>query len=344
MRVMSGPHLALEISKAGGLGFIGPGAKPESTAADLSTIHDLIRDSPTSLPTTSSSNSNIKAALNSAKLPIGVGFQLWNGSLPHAVSAASQHHPVAAWLFAPRAGQSEINEWTTALRTASPGISIWLQIGTLKESLVAARSEHKPDVLVIQGAEAGGHGRASDGMGLITLFPEIADNLQDSGILLIAAGGIVDARGIAAALALGADGVAMGTRFLAASEARIAKGYQDAVVSAFDAANSTTRTHLYNHLRGTFGWPELWAPRTIVNKSWVEQQEGVSFEDLQVRHDEAMKHGDKGWGIEGRLATYAGAGVGMVKSVENAASLVERLRGETQGILERVGSTDKEHQ
>lgn len=181
-------------------------------------------------------------------------------------------------------------------------------------------------------------------MGLITLFPEIADNLKGSGIALVAAGGIVDARGIAAALALGADGVAMGTRFLAASEARIAKGYQDAVVNASDAAVSTTRTHLYNHLRGTFGWPKEWAPRTIVNKSWTEQQEGVSFEDLQVRHDEAMKQDDKGWGVEGRLATYAGAGVGMVNSVEDAASLVERLRRETQEILGRLGRHDEEHQ
>jgi nitronate monooxygenase len=319
MRVMSGPHLVLAVSKAGGLGFIGPGQAPEDTAKDLATVQELL--SASALP---------KSTEN---LPVGVGFQLWNGDLKSATQAVKEHGPCAAWLFAPRRGQVELDEWTASLRDASPGIHVWHQIGTVQESIEAMNSAHKPDVLVIQGAEAGGHGRATDGMGLMSLFPEIADQVQGSNMALVATGGIADGRGIAAALALGADGVAMGTRFLASTEARISKGYQREVVRASDAAKSTTRTMLYNHLRGTMGWPEQYSPRGIVNKSWHDQQAGVAFEELKTRHDEAMKSGDEGWGSEGRLATYAGAGVGLVHSVEDAGVLVKRLRDDARTIM-----------
>jgi nitronate monooxygenase len=332
MRVMSGPHLALAVSKAGGLGFIGPGEKPESTSVDLTTVRELLRDS-----------SSLSASLQSSeKLPVGVGFQLWNGDLKSAAQAVQVHHPCAAWLFAPRNGQKEVDEWTVSLREASPGIHIWHQIGTLQESIEALKSDHRPDVLVIQGSEAGGHGRATDGMGLMALFPEIADQVRESGISLIAAGGIADGRGVAAALALGADGVAMGTRFLASTEARIKKGYQDEVVRASDAAKSTTRTQLYNHLRGTFGWPEQYSPRGIVNKSWEDHQAGVPFEELKKRHDEAAKTGDDAWGPGGRSATYAGAAIGLVHSVESAGVLVQHIREDAKSIINRLRDEQQE--
>ncbi|KAH7076009.1 hypothetical protein FB567DRAFT_150938 [Paraphoma chrysanthemicola] len=325
MRVMSGPRLALAISRAGGLGFIGPGAKPEDTANDLATVKELLQELPEPFRATET-------------LPVGVGFQLWNGDLKAATEAVKQHHPCAAWLFAPRKGQEEIDEWTKQLRAASPGIHIWHQIGTVPESIQASTSAHKPDVLVVQGAEAGGHGRATDGMGLMALFPEISDQVRGSGTLLVAAGGIADGRGMAAALALGADGVAMGTRFLASTEARISQGYQDEVVRASDAAHNTTRTQLYNHLRGTFGWPEQYSPRGITNKSWTEHEAGVSFDDLKARHDEAARSGDQGWGPEGRLATYAGGAIGLVRGVEGAGTLTVRLRDEARTILQNLGN------
>jgi len=328
MRVMSGPRLALAVSKAGGLGFIGPGAKPEDTATDLETLRKLLKET---------SGSAFADAYQSGKrLPVGVGFQLWNGDLNSATKAVEEHHPCAAWLFAPRRGQEELDEWTARLRKVSPDIHIWIQVGTLKESMEAAKSVHRPDVLVIQGAEAGGHGRATDGMGIMTLFPEAADGVRGSGISLIAAGGIADGRGVAAALALGARGVAMGTRFLASTEARISKGYQNEVVRATDGAQRTTKTMLYNHLRGTVGWPEQYSPRGITNKSWHDHQAGVPFEELKKLHEKAEKSGDAGWGPEGRLATYAGAAVGLVHSVEDAGSLVKRLQDEAKTIIQRL--------
>lgn len=329
MRVMSGPHLALAISKAGGLGFIGPGLKPEDTATDLAKVRELLKSGTT--------NTQPSKFQSDERLPVGVGFQLWNGSLESAAQTVQQYQPVASWLFAPRNGQKELDEWTVRLREASPGIHIWIQIGTVQESIEIVKSDTRPDVIVVQGDEAGGHGRAKDGIGLITLFPEIADQVRSTGISLVAAGGIADGRGVAAALALGASGVAMGTRFLASSEARISKGYQDEVVRATDGAKSTTRTMLYNHLRGTVGWPEQFSPRGIVNQSWHDHQAGIDFQELKRRHDEATLTGDKGWGPDGRVATYAGAGVGLIHGIEEASVLVQRLQQETKSIFRDLG-------
>jgi nitronate monooxygenase len=164
----------------------------------------------------------------------------------------------------------------------------------------------------------------------------VADALASSRIPLFAAGGIADGRGVAAALCLGASGAVMGTRFLAASEARIRRGYQDEIVRASDGAASTTRTHLYNHLRGTFGWPEEYTPRTIWNKSFVEQQQGKSFEELKKLHDEAAKDGDNGWGPEGRLATYAGASVGLIHGVKDAEDIVRETQNDALERIQRL--------
>jgi nitronate monooxygenase len=326
MKVMSGPALAVAVSRAGGLGFIGPGAKTQDTSDDLEKASSLIRQEANKLPT-----------LNST-LPVGIGYQLWADDINIAVAAIKKHKPCAAWLYAPSQGSKEYDAWSSKIRQASPNTQIWIQIGTVKEAKELLQNLERPDVVVVQGSESGGHGRAKDGMGLMALFPEVADAMAGSRIPLFAAGGIADGRGVAAAMCLGASGVAMGTRFLAASEARISRGYQDEVVRAADGAVSTTRTLLYNHLRGTFGWPEDYCPRTIVNKSFVEQQEGKSFEELKRLHDEAAKTGDKAWGPEGRLATYAGASVGLIHDVKDAEDIVRGIKVDALEIIQRLSS------
>lgn len=326
MRILTGPELAVAVSSAGGLGFIGPPAVPTDMYTDLEKAEQLFGESSFYSPSADS------------LLPVGVGFQTWNGNVTIAAEIVNKHKPCAAWLFAPREGQSEFDKWTAALRAASPGTQIWQQVGTLNEALAAANSPNEtvPDVLVIQGAEAGGHGRANDGMGTMALFPEVSDALASYNIPIVAAGGLVDGRGIAAALSLGAAGTVLGTRFLASEEARIAKGYQDEVVRASNGAVSTVRTHLYNHLRGTFNWPEHWAPRGIINRSWTDYLAGVPFEELQKRYDEALTKGDAGWGPEGRMATYASGAVGLVRSVDKAADIVQTLRHDAKSILKAI--------
>lgn len=332
MRVMSGPALAVAVSRAGGLGFLGPRVKTTEMRGDLEKIHELLQAE------TAASSAFTKLA-SVETLPIGVGFQLWGDDRSVAVDLIKQFKPCAAWLYAPAKGPDEYDEWSREIRGVCPQTQIWIQIGTLNEARQILRNVEKPDVVVVQGMESGGHGRANDGMGLMSLFPEVADAMTESQIPLVAAGGIVDGRGVAAALCLGASGVAMGTRFLAADEARISRGYQNEIVRAEDGAVNTTRTLLYNHLRGTYGWPAEYSPRGIINKSYVEHREqGAAFEKLKELHDEAMKKGDEGWGPEGRLATYAGASIGLIHEVKAAEEIVRGVREKASRQIRSLGA------
>ncbi|PKY01345.1 inosine monophosphate dehydrogenase [Aspergillus campestris IBT 28561] len=291
MRVMSGPALAVSVSQAGGLGFLGPRVKTEETLADLEEATSLVAKA---APQHGAWPANV--------LPVGVGFQLWSDDSKIAAAAVEKFRPCAAWLYAPRDGQRGLDEWSRLVRRACPETQVWVQVGTLAEvkELLLRRGEERPDVV------------------------------RD---LAVGRGGIADGRGVAAAICLGASGAAMGTRFLAAREARISRGYQNEVVRAADGAVATTRTLLYNHLRGTFGWPQEYSPRTIINRSYVEQQEGKPFEDLQVLHDQASKAGDAGWGPQGRLATYAGASVGLIHDVQDAATIVHDAQRACRGLV-----------
>ncbi|RAL12583.1 nitronate monooxygenase [Aspergillus homomorphus CBS 101889] len=321
MRVMAGPALAVSVSQAGGLGFLGPGVKTQDLLADLQDTSDRIKALPQRVSFSERS-----------LLPVGVGFQLWSDDLDIAITAIERFKPCAAWLYAPREGPGEYDVWSRRIRTVSAQTQIWIQIGTLAEARELLHSQELPDVIVVQGAEAGGHGRAHDGLGLITLLPEVAD-LVAGRVPLFAAGGIADGRGAAAALCLGASGVVMGTRFLASEEARISGGYQQEIIRASDGAASTTRTLLYNHLRGTMGWPSHYSPRTITNRSFVEHQQGRPFAELKALHDEALKAGDQGWGPAGRLATYAGASIGLIHEVKSAATTVREIQEEVRAKL-----------
>ena len=331
MRVMAGPELAVAVSRAKGLGFIGPNPKIEDQSQDLEQARKLLSSAPDS-----PSQADFQSLAADRALPVGVGFQIWDSNMDLVISVVKKHQPCAAWLFAPRNGQEEVNNWTSSIRNVSPNTQIWLQVGTLREAITATQSKDRPDVLVIQGSEAGGHGRAVDGTSIMTLFPEVADNIRDSGIPLLAAGGIADGRGVVAALGLGAAGIIMGTRFLAAKETRISKGYQQEIVRATDGGVTTTRTMIYNHLRGTMGWPEQFSPRGLINKSFIEHQAGVPFEKLQALYEDAAKTGDSGWGPEGRLATYAGTAVGLVKSVDGAGDIVKQTREEASDIIKSL--------
>lgn len=329
MRVMSGPELAVAISAAGGLGFVGPNTSTDKMQGDLETASSLIKTHK-QLDKYLGSHGPSSAATT---FPVGVGFQVWSDDLKVATRLVQQYRPCVAWLYAPN-DEHDLSQWSADFRQVSPGTEIWVQIGTVSEVERLLRQPQRPDAFVVQGAEAGGHGRAEDGMGIITLVPEVIDCLRQHrmSIPVLAAGGIADGRGAAAALCLGAHGVVMGTRFLAATEARISKGYQQEVVRASDAGASTKRTLLYNHLRGTFGWPKAYAPRTIINRSFVEHQSGANFESLKTLHDEWTSKGDEGWGPEGRLATYAGASIGLIHSVKPAEQIVRDMRGEIQSI------------
>jgi len=326
MRILSGPELAVAVSEAGGLGFIGPGAKPADLESELTEAASLI-----------SRSQHLHPFNAESKLPIGVGFQTWAGDLATATRILAAKPPAVAWLFAPRNGQRELDEWAVGLRRASPGTQIWIQVASVAHAIEAVKSDSPPDVLVVQGADAGGHS-LTQGAGIITLLPEVIDALSSipsaESIPVIAAGGIIDSRGAAATFVLGAAGVNLGTRFLASREARINPGYQRHILSASDGGQTTIRTQLYNLLRGTTNWPAPFDARGIANQSWRDHQAGMSFEQNKALHDEAIKRGEEAWGENGRTATYAGTGIGLVREVKPAREIVTEIREEISQRLD----------
>lgn len=179
---------------------------------------------------------------------------------------------------------------------------------------------------------------------MISLVPEVSDAVDavvkehgGPSPVLLAAGGIVESRGVAAALALGASGIVMGTRFLACHEAVIAKGYQDEVLRASDGGQNTVRTKVYDNLRGTTGWAETHNARGVINKSYIDAVAGLDEAQNKKLYEEDMKKGDKGWGVEARMTTYAGAGVGLVREVKSAKEIVEEVRDGARAVLKWLG-------
>ncbi|KAK8216853.1 hypothetical protein M8818_001816 [Zalaria obscura] len=328
MRLIAMAPLAVEVSRAGGLGFIGIGTDPTLLTPQLSHATRLLSANP--IPSTPASI-----------LPIGLGFLLHTHPLEPLLSALrTPPHPAAIWLFAPTS-PAQLAEWTVAIRAATDAkTKIWIQVGSVAEAVEVVQ-QCEPDVLVVQGQDAGGHGLAQ-AAGLITLLPEVADALaavaardtnspekQKARPHLVAAGGITEPRSLASALALGASGAAMGTRLLATAEADIARGYQDAVLRASDGGASTVRSRVYDALRGTTGWPAQYGGRGIINASFRDWEKGVPEEENRKAYEESVKLGDKGWeGEAARLTAYAGTGVGLVREVLGAGRVVRGVREE----------------
>ena len=320
MRLIALAPLAFAVSQAGGLGFLAAGTDVTDLKMELQTVADLVAQTP--FP---GSSPDI--------LPIGVGFINWGVELETALEALREHVPAAVWFFAPREN-GDLVGWTRRIREVSEGrTKIWIQIGTVTDAVEVARSCH-PDVIVVQGGDAGGHGLVQ-GAGIVSLLPEVADSLRDMGmqdIALVAAGGIVEGRGVAACLALGACGVVMGTRFLASEEATIAKGYQGDVLRTKDGGRSTVRTTVYDTLRGT-EWPRQYNGRGIINQSYLDAQNGMITDENKRLYEESLQKGDGGWGDGGRVCAYAGCGVGLVKEVKYAKEIMDEVRRDASEVF-----------
>ncbi|KAF2708565.1 inosine monophosphate dehydrogenase [Pleomassaria siparia CBS 279.74] len=322
MRLISLADLAVSISRAGGLGFIGGGTESDLDV-HLSRAKALLAESP--------------IASRSNTLPVGVGFINWGSDLSISMPVIQKYRPAAAWFFAPKSIASLV-QWTISTRNASPDTEIWVQVGSVSDALAVVKSV-QPDVLVVQGSDAGGHGLAQ-GAGVISLVPEVSDAVdalvtKEGGYspVIIAAGGIIECRGAAAALALGASGVVIGTRLLASKEAKIAKGYQDEVLRAKDGGQTTVRSKVYDNLRGTTGWSDSYNARGIINNSYTDAMAGLDEDENKKLYNEELNKGDDGWGVEGRLTTYAGTGVGLVKGVMSAEDIVKEVRQGAKDVL-----------
>lgn len=317
-------RLAVSVSAAGGLGFLAGGWDMPALAENLAEATELVKSS--------------NVPLHDGVLPIGVGFLNWACDLQSALEVLKKHPVAAVWFFGPYQ-LSDLLEWAKAIRAISNGkTKIWVQIGTVAEAIEVAKTT-KPDVIVVQGSDSGGHG-LSQRASLMTLLPEVSDLLAAEGIMipLIAAGGIIDGRGAAAALSLGAGGMCMGTRFLASHEAVIAKGYQDEVLRVTDGGVSTVSTTIYDTVRGINGWPTTYVGRGVANRTFLDAVHGMGDAENIELYQEAMQMGDAGWGPEGRMTTYAGTGIGLIGKVVSAGEIVKSVQQEAVQHLQNAAS------
>ncbi|KAL1794183.1 hypothetical protein ACET3X_007604 [Alternaria dauci] len=320
----AGGKLASAVTLAGGLGMIGGLFSMEDVKKELRIAADALE-----------ANSELST---SRTLPIGLGFLPFVLKLEDVLQVFEEFKPAVVWLYVSKS-LDDYAEWVPAIRKASPDSKIWIQLGSVAAALHVAKSA-RPDVLCLQGADAGGHG-LEKGAGIVSLLPEASDALAAAGfshVPLVAAGGIADGRGVAAAITLGAKGVVMGTRFLASKEVIIHPVYQASVLEAQDGGQVTTRSKLFDQLSGPSMWPEPYDGRCLATQSYRDFVNGMSLEEIQKLHNEAAADEDKGYktGLQGRAAMWAGTGVGLVKEVQSAGEIVQKVRQEARDVLARV--------
>ena len=327
----AGPDLAAAVSRAGALGLIGALMDENVLEQQLSRAAELLSAEP--------------AVVGSdGQLPIGVGlllFALGEKKRKAFLEVLGKWKVTVVWLFA-ESQLSDYGIWIAAVR-ATPGLEnaqVWVQscsVGAAIALATAKDEKARPDVLVMQGQDAGGHGW-EQGAGIVSLVPETVDALEAAGVAgsvhVVASGGIADGRGVAAALALGAEGVVMGTRFLASKEVDLPHAeYQKQILAAKDGGQATVRDKVFDELKGKNIWPGVYDGRAIRSASWKDRvADGLAIEEIQARF---AKGSGEAWGFGGekRAAVWSGTGVGLVNEVLPAAEIVTTVR---EGVRKRM--------
>jgi NAD(P)H-dependent flavin oxidoreductase YrpB (nitropropane dioxygenase family) len=163
--------------------------------------------------------------------PFGVNIIPRFGTAAH-VEVCARHGVAAVSFF----WDEPPAEWVDTVHRG--GGKVWMQVGSVDEAQAAVRLG--ADAVIAQGAEAGGHNRSS--AGTMALVPSVVDAVGP-GTLVLAAGGIADARGLVAALALGADAAVLGTRFVASEESDAHPEYKRRIVAA--KVDGTARHNIF---------------------------------------------------------------------------------------------------
>jgi nitronate monooxygenase/enoyl-[acyl-carrier protein] reductase II len=210
------------------------------------------------------------------------------------------------------------------------GSLVLCQVTTVAQAEEAA--SRGADVIIAQGGEAGGFGGS---IGTFTLVPQVVDAVAP--LPVVAAGGIVDGRGVAAALMLGAAGVNMGTRFLASHEAPIEDEWKQAILDA--SSEDTMKADVLNDimpLPGTAGYGTvLRTIRTPFMDEWSARREEVA-----ARRDELMGQFRTAT-AEGRrheIVLTAGQSVGAIHDIAPVAEIIKRLVDEASAALAAAGT------
>lgn len=204
------------------------------------------------------------------------------------------------------------------------GLKVMVVCGAVKHAVKAEQAGC--DAVICQGGEGGGH------TGLVGTLPLVSQAVEAVKIPVVAAGGISDGRGLAAALALGAQGVWIGTRFIASTEAHAGQAYREAVVAAQDV--DTVRTRCYS------GKPMRVMSNPYV-ADWESRPQEIQPFPLQAMHStQAGVMGGIGGQIEGldpdRSCFAMGQSAGGVHDIKPAAQIVAEMVAEAEAAIDRM--------
>ncbi|KDQ17173.1 hypothetical protein BOTBODRAFT_29987 [Botryobasidium botryosum FD-172 SS1] len=311
MTGVSGAELAARVTKGGGFGFIGIGTDDGTKAtAELARARTILGTPP------------------SERVNVGIGFLGWLlNANPHAhqlVRTVLDGRPRALWFFA---GDNH-TPWIEFVRKydAERGLGeaertlIFVQLNSVEEALKAV--EDGVDAIVVQGIEAGGHG-STHALPLLTLLPTVLRALPPSSSssprpVVLTSGGLTHGPHLAALLALGAHGIALGTRFLVSPSSLYAPAKKAALLAASSA--SAVRSFTFDELMPPAAWPAGMDGRALANAILTDKDEGLEIEERKRLFKESAEKGS-----DERLIVWAGVGVGLVDTVKEVEDIVNEL-------------------
>lgn len=279
-------HLAAAVSQAGGFGIIGAASAPP----------EVVRE-------------QIREVKKLTDKPFGVNVMLMNPN-------------------APEVAQVVIEEGVPAVTTGAgnPGkfIPMWKEAGVKIMPVVASVAMAKMmeragvDALIAEGLESGGHIGDQTTMALV---PQVADAVQ---VPVIAAGGIADARGFAAAFMLGAEAVQMGTRFVTAAESIVHPNYKERIIKAKDIDSEVTGRSTGHPIR---------VLRNQMSREYLKmEKEGASFEELETLTLGSLRRAVIDGDVKGG-SLMAGQIAGLIKQENTCKEIIDEIIGGAEKLL-----------
>jgi nitronate monooxygenase len=289
----AGGRLAAAVTNAGGLGLIGSGY------ASTTAIRQELAEA--------------------GNARVGIGFILWALERnPAALDVALDARPAAVML-----SFGDPTLFTGRIKDA--GCKIICQVQTLAQAKEAA--EAGADIIIAQGRDAGGHSGTT--RGTIGLVPAVVDAVAP--IPVVAAGGIADGRGLAAALALGAAGISMGTRFTASRESLWDERMKAAALAA--GGDQTMQTRVFDIVRGA-PWPAIYPGRALRNAfstEWHGREDDLAARQAEVEQAYLATAPDDFT----KRAVWAGESVDLVNDIPAAAEIIERIVAQAADTLKQ---------